>query len=33
LNSNKESEPGKNGFKKGKGETSKELPFYRKLQK
>ncbi|MBK6281656.1 MAG: hypothetical protein IPF54_02375 [Draconibacterium sp.] len=34
LNSNKESNSGKkNGFNKGKGETSKELPFYRKLQK
>ncbi|HPE78015.1 MAG TPA: hypothetical protein PLC80_18110, partial [Draconibacterium sp.] len=34
LNRNKESDTvKKNGFKKGKGETSKELPFYRKLQK
>ena len=33
LNSNKESKTSKSGFKKGKGETSKELPFYRKLNK
>lgn len=33
LNSNKESGTNKSGFKKGNGETSKELPFYRKLRK
>ncbi len=32
LYSNKESSAGKSGFKKGKGETSKELPFYRKMK-
>ncbi len=32
LNSNKESNTGRNGFKKGKGETSKELPFYKKMK-
>jgi hypothetical protein len=32
-NSNKESATNKSGFKNGKGETSKELPFYRKLKK